>query len=625
MAESIKSRLSAWPLLLMSAIALGVAWFGWAVTGALHEGLLVRTAAALAAALFMGALLMIESQWLSRRLEVPVMDTAARIVVSWAPLALLPLSAPYFTHQVASSFLRGDPSAGRVLLLATAMILLAAAGSVALKVLLFGDRAAGPFAWLERNAVRLLWAGVLVYFVVFVSLAFAAYFRYKGFHSDLGQYNQTLWASLRGRIFWSTLDETSPNTYLSTHVSPFLLLLLPVYALRQSPLTYLFLRSLGLSLAAVPLFYCVRRLTGSAAASLLLSAAFLFHPEIVSQHFSSGYEVVFVAAFFFAAFYFFTERRFGLFIFFLVMVLTVREDFMPVALVFAVYALIKRRGPRWILTPLALFVVWGTAVILIYNATIVHYVFNLYYGHFGGSPGEMVKTVITHPVYALEEVKRYHTSYLYNLLMPEGLLLPFASAASLFALPNLAATLSRGQDITAASGGISHYSVLVVSSLWLGLAGFISIVQKRVGARGRLGGAAAVTPVFVAVVIAVFVAGSAHLWLYELPVSKPADADALTRAIEMVPAEASLSSNDGRALAHLSSRWEVYEPLLWDVPEEPDRLPQGMDQLQVDYVLVKPFGNPYFNDAGAFSFLTEPGSPYRLQFEENGIRLFRRE
>jgi uncharacterized membrane protein len=371
----------------------------------------------------------------------------------------------------------------------------------------------------------------------------------------------------------------------------------------------------------VPLFYCVRRLTASGAAGLILAAAFLLHPEIASQHFNSGYEVVFVPAFFFAAFYYFTQKRFGLFMFFLVMVLAVREDFVATALIFALYALIKKRPRRWILVPLALFAVWQTAIVLIFNAKIVHYGFNLYYGHFGGSIGEMAKTIITHPVYALEEVWRYHASYLYNLLMPEGLFLPFASAASLFALPNLALTLTRGQDISAAAGGISHYSVLVVAALWLGLAGFITVVQKRVGAR-----AGAVAPVFVAVVIAVFVAGSAHLWLYQVPVSKPADIAALSRAVELVPADpdVSFSSNDGRALAHLSSRWEIYEPLLWDVPQPPDYLPQGIDRLPADYVLVKPFTNPIYNDAGAFEFLTEPDSPYQLIFEEDGIKLYRR-
>ncbi len=619
----------------MSPVVIaGCGYFAWAMAGALHKGTAARAALALLAMLLLAAVWAVESRWLSRKFELPLAGAAGTVALSWAPLLILPLSAPYFSRRVFSSFLNGDPSAGRVLALAAALTLLAFTGSVILKVILFSKRPTPPFAWLERHAVKVLWSGVAIYFVVFVALVFVAYARFKGFHSDLGQYNQTLWASLRGRIFWSTLEETSPDSYLSTHVSPFLLMLLPFYALKQSPLTYLLLRTLALSLSAVPLFYCVRRLTGSAAASLILAAAFLLHPEIASQHFNSGYEVVFVPLFFFAAFYYFTEQRFGLFTFFLVMVLAVREDFIPAALVFAVYALIKKRSWRWVLTPLALFIIWETIVNLIFNAKIVHYGFNLYYGHFGGSIGEMARTIITHPVYALEEVWRYHSSYLYNLLMPEGLFLPFASAASLFALPNLILTLTRGQDISAASGGISHYSVLVVAALWLGLAGFITAVQKRLRSGAEdgngletPGGPAALAPVFVAIVIAVFVAGSAHLWLYQLPASKTPDTAALSRAVDMVPADpdVSFASNDGRALSHLSSRWEVYEPLLWDVPEEPDRLPQGTEQLKADYVLVKPFTNPVYNDAGAFAFLTEPGARYKLLFDQDGIRLFKRE
>ncbi|MHB1325399.1 MAG: DUF2079 domain-containing protein [Thermoleophilia bacterium] len=638
-----ENRRVVWLYLLPPVLSLGFGYFAWAVAGALQKETTTRAMLALLAAVGLMAVWVAETDLLARLLTRPRSEIARKIALSWAPLFLLPLSAPYFTHRVASSFLKDNPSAGRVLALAVCLLALTVTGSVVLKILLFWHRSDKFLIWLERRAVRFLWAGVAIYFLVFVALAFLAYARFKGFHSDLGQYNQTLWASLRGRIFWSTLEETSPDSYLGTHISPFLLLLLPFYAFRQSPLTYLFLRSLALSLAAVPLFYCVRRITGSAIAGLVLAGAFLLHPEIVSQHFTAGYEVVFVAAFFFSAFYFFIEKRFGWFIFFLVMVLAVREDFIPAALIFAVYALIKRRSAAWILTPLALFIVWEVVTNLIFNLVIVHYGFNLYYGHFGDSPLQMAKTIISHPIYALEEIRRYHSSYLYNLFLPAGLVLPFASAAILFALPSLAFTLARGQDISAASGGISHYSVLVVAALWLSLAGFISIVQKWVNVAGEAGFAGqssaddGINPglhgysiqsraaVFASVVIAVFVVGTSHLWLYYLPITQTPDTAALGRAIEMVPADVSVSSNDGRALSHLSSRWEVYEPLLWDVPEEPDRLPQGREQLKAEYVLVKPFTNPYYNDAGAFRFLTEPGSRYQLLFDEDGIKLYKKD
>lgn len=638
-----ENRRVVWFYLLPPVLSLGFGYFVWAVAGALQKETMTRAMLALLAVVCLMAVWVAETDLLARLLTRPRSEIARKIALSWAPLFLLPLSAPYFTHRVASSFLKDSPSAGRVLALAVFLLALTVTGSVVLKILLFWHRSDKFLIWLERHAVRFLWAGVAVYFLVFVALAFLAYARFKGFHSDLGQYNQTLWASLRGRIFWSTLEETSPDSYLGTHISPFLLLLLPFYALRQSPLTYLFLRSLALSLAAVPLFYCVRRISGSAIAGLVLAGAFLLHPEIVSQHFTAGYEVVFVAAFFFSAFYFFIEKRFGWFMFFLVMVLAVREDFIPAALIFAAYALIKRRSAVWILTPLALFIVWEVVANLIFNAVIVHYGFNLYYGHFGASPWQMAKTILTHPIYALEEIRRYHSSYLYNLFLPAGMVLPLASAAILFALPSLALTLARGQDISAASGGISHYSVLVVAALWLALAGFISIVQKRVTVAGEAGfagqssadegmnpapqgyGIQGRAAVFVSVVIAVFVVGTSHLWLYYLPITQTPDTAALRRAIEMVPADVSVSSNDGRALSHLSSRWEVYEPLLWDVPEEPDRLPQGREQLKAEYVLVKPFTNPYYNDAGAFRFLTEPGSRYQLLFDEDGIKVYKKE
>ncbi len=79
-----------------------------------------------------------------------------------------------------------------------------------------------------------------------------------------------LWATLRGHIFYVNGIEPNGANYLASHVSPFLLVfVLPFYALKQSPLTYLMLRVLGLSLAAIPLFYCVKRYTESAIAAMV--------------------------------------------------------------------------------------------------------------------------------------------------------------------------------------------------------------------------------------------------------------------------------------------------------------------------------------------------------------------
>lgn len=604
--------------LLVSTLALGTAYFAWAAAGALGLGQPVAALAALAGGSGLIVLWQLEARLLSRRLQLPVKETAAKIPLSWLPLAVLPFSAPYFSRRVFSPFLAGEPSARRVLTLALCLLLLAAAASVFLKLVLFKRQPGRFLAFLERHAGRILWGGAVIYFAVFVSLAFLAYSRFR-YHSDLGQYNQTLWATLRGDFFYSSLEETS-GSYLSTHVSPFLLLILPLYALFQSPLTILFLRSLALALAAVPLFYCVRRLTGSGAAALMLAGAFLFHPEIVSQHFTSGYEIVFAVALFFAAFYYFTEGRFRPFVLFLVLALSVREDIIPVAFLFVVYALFKRRRTIWVIVPLAIGVAWQAVVLLIFNATIENWVFNLYYGHFGGSPAEMVKTVITHPLYALEETYRLHKSYLYNLLLPEAFLLPWTSLASIFALPNLATNLARGHDFSAAAGGISHYSVIIVSAMWLGLAGFIGKMRKRYRNAGE-----GVVAVCVAVVIAALVGSSAHLWFYYLPREKPPDALALGEAIRLIPEEASVSTNDGRVIPRLSARWEIYEPFVWDVVEEPDRLPQGTGHLrQAEFVILKPFGHVYYNDEGTFRFVTEPGSPYQRIYEQDGLRVFRR-
>ncbi len=606
-----------WLLALPVLFAAGTSIFFWSVAGALkHYGVSRGLLAAAAGIALLGAWAL-ETGLLAEALKRPFLEISNRVALSWLPLVILPISAPYFSHWVSSLFLKGNSSV-HVLALTAWLLGLALAGSVLLKLLFFWGRAKALVDFIERRALMLLLAAAGLYFVVFTFLVFLSYHWYNTFyHADLAQYNQTLWASLRGHIFYSAGLEITSNTYLSTHVSPFLLVfVLPFYALRQEPQTYLMLRVLALALAALPLFYCVRRLTASATAGLLLAVAFLFHPEIAAQPFTSGYETVFVAAPFFAAFYFFLERRFGLFFTFLVITVSVREDFVPAALIFGLLALIWRRGGKWVLAPLALGLAWGAAVLIIFKLTIVHNMFALYYGHLGDSFTAMIHTLIFHPIYSFEEVRRLQASYIYNLLAPEGIVLPFAGIASLFALPNIAINILRGTDPSGVAGGIAHYSVLVVAAFWLTIAGLIGRIQKRLPGKEKIAATA------IALVIVITVAASAHIWVNFLPKGPPADAAALTKALAMVPPDASFASNDGRALSHVPARWGLYDPLLWEAPKPPDRLPQGIDRLPADYVLVKPFGNSMYNDAGAFAFLTAPGTPYRLIFQQDGIRLF---
>lgn len=535
------------------------------------------------------------------------------------PLLVLPLSLPYFAGWVATPWFEGGVTGKRAGVLLAWLALAALAGMAAIWWLGAADRRARALGFVDARSARLLIALAAGYFLIFAVLAAAAYYRFRH-HSDLGLYNQVLWSTVRGDFYNTTLEEKSIGSYY--HISPFLMLLLPAYALFQSPLTILVLRSLALALAAVPLFYCARRLTGSAAAGLLLAAAFLLHPEIASQHFTSGYENVFGAAPFLAAFYFFLARRPGWFLFFLILTLSVREDFIPAAFVFAVFALFRRRTLFWVGAPLALGIAWLAAVLLIFSRTIDHWMFELYYGHLGETPAGALGTVLTEPLYALGEAVRLHGSYLYNLLLPAGLLLPFGGLASIFALPGLAANLALGFDFSAAGGGVAHYSVLIVAALWLGLAGVIGSAQKR---RNQGGGQK--LAVSAAVMILVLTAGAAHLWAYQLPLRQAPQAEALRQAIGLIPAGAPVATNDGRVIPPLSGRPEIYEPLVWELPEEPDRLPQGVDQLQrAHFVILKPFGgNPLFDDEKAFSFVSEPGGGWVLIYERDGIRVLQRQ
>ena len=126
-----------WLLGLPPLFAAGTGLFAWTVLGALGRHGQARTLAVVAVVTAVWLVWLAESYLLARATARPRQRVAELIALSWAPLIILPVSAPYFDHRVASLFLGAHPPAARVLELAAWLLGLAVAGSVLGKLLIF--------------------------------------------------------------------------------------------------------------------------------------------------------------------------------------------------------------------------------------------------------------------------------------------------------------------------------------------------------------------------------------------------------------------------------------------------------------------------------------------------------
>ena len=100
----------------------------------------------------------------------------------------------------------------------------------------------------RRPAARLApgWPHVLavglvgLYIITFARLAIASYLGFDANGFDLGVYDQVVWNTLHGRVFFYTATG-QPLLHLSNHADPILLLLAPFYLIYSGPETLLLL------------------------------------------------------------------------------------------------------------------------------------------------------------------------------------------------------------------------------------------------------------------------------------------------------------------------------------------------------------------------------------------------
>ena len=103
----------------------------------------------------------------------------------------------------------------------------------------------------QKYADSLIWAFISACVLVFTSLCFSKYRAFGYFDWDLASDAVVLWNSVHGKMLYYPFLEQS---IFGAHLYMIIFLLLPIYAVFQSPLTLLFLQSAFLGLAAFPLY-----------------------------------------------------------------------------------------------------------------------------------------------------------------------------------------------------------------------------------------------------------------------------------------------------------------------------------------------------------------------------------
>ncbi len=278
---------------------------------------------------------------------------------------------------------------------------------------------------------------------------------------DLGIYSQALYSTLNhGKIFYYTseLPGNPSGSLFGIHFSPFLFLLIPIYALYQNPVTLLVLRPIAIATGVIPLYWIAREQIDSKWLIFLLAIIYLVYPPVMIPILNFDVEAFLPALFLFALYYLKKGKLLHASPF-IVLALMVNEFVPLIVMTMAIYFAILRRkdiieGLQWRrLTKNAIFsivlllvgVLWfklACMVITSFNPTALSTKWE--WGEFGTEPTEIIVNVFTNPINTarvlLSDGQRKFL-YVISLLAPLAFSSLLAPLTLIMALPWLITSL----------------------------------------------------------------------------------------------------------------------------------------------------------------------------------------
>ena len=352
---------------------------------------------------------------------------------------------------------------------------------------------------------------VLAYILTFSSIAIARHASFNSNAFDLGLFDQTVWNTLHGRIFYYTTTG-QPLLHLSNHADYILLLVAPFYLIYSGPETLLVLQATAIALGGLPLFWWTSQKLESHIAGLSLLAAYLLFPGLALVTLRDFHPPGLAVGFLMFAFYFLiketrlkgetptpsltlpspfkgeglgvrvnatnpnqptstelggTEGRLiyatkdvWLFLLFATLAMMTKEQIPLLVAFMGLYAIVRQR--RWKLGlftlaySLSFFFITINWVIPRYSVT-GESLFLDYYGYLGESPSAIIITTLTRPDLVLESVwEAQKLRYLFDLLAPFAFLPVLGLPALLVGMPSFAINL-LSTNTAMHSTSVSHY------------------------------------------------------------------------------------------------------------------------------------------------------------------------
>jgi uncharacterized membrane protein len=366
-----------------------------------------------------------------------------------------------------------------------------------------GDFLAAPFSELPP-APKGRWARLAFILVAVLALAFVVYFTaytwslfdaLRSNAEDMGIMDQAIWNTLHGALLHQTICNNIGDTNCIGDVSRFAIhfepLMLPIsllYLIAPSPKTLMLFQALVVASGAFPVYWIASRRLASPLAGLGFATGYLLYPALQSAVLFDFHAVTLAAAFLMFAIYFMlTRNNVGLIIACL-LALSTKEEIPIDIIMIALAIMVFQRRYKLGLGLIGLGVGWlaVTLVVMHVFSPLGHSPTASRYGYLGGSPLEVVRTMVTHPVSVFRDQILNHNALhnIHMLIGPLGYYGVLGPSALILAIPAILLNLLSSDPhmqlgVHQYSAEIVPFMVFAAISGMTFLVGLITLLARR--------------------------------------------------------------------------------------------------------------------------------------------------
>jgi uncharacterized membrane protein len=240
----------------------------------------------------------------------------------------------------------------------------------------------------------------------------------------LGFYSQAVWLFSN---FKAPLSSFYNNINVFTdHMTLILVFLSPFYRIYSDPITLLILQSVLLSSGVFPIYWLAKDNLNSNFLAISLCIGYLLYPALQFANLYDFHPVNIATPLLLFTFYFFHKRFYFKYFIFLLLALLCREDVVPIVFFLGIYIFFYERKKKIGVITISISLAWfyfAYWIFLPYITSGEHSKLNTgsfgLYTDLGSSIGEIISTILLHPLFILKKILILEKiGYIVLLLLP---------------------------------------------------------------------------------------------------------------------------------------------------------------------------------------------------------------